>query len=82
MELNELVKDYLVTELLSSIEINFLEGELWETTQHISEINTVFKAPKNICEKLDLDEKSCWKIMLCSCTGLLKTIKKWTKKSY
>ena len=49
MELNELVKDYVVTELLSSIEINFLEGELWETTQHMSEINILFRAPKNIC---------------------------------
>ena len=24
------------------------------------EINTVIKAPKNICKKLGLDEKSCW----------------------
>ena len=57
MELTELIKDYVATELLSSIEIDFLEGELWETTQHIAEINTVIKAPKNICKKLDLDEK-------------------------
>ena len=56
MELTELIKDYVATELLSSIEIDFLEGELWETTQHISEINTVIKAPKNICKKLGLDE--------------------------
>ena len=60
MELTELIKDYVATELLSSIELDFLEGELWETTQHISEINTVFKAPKNICEKLELNENSCW----------------------
>ena len=60
MELTELIKDYVATELLSSVELDFLEGELWETTQHIAEINTVFKAPKIICEKLDLDEKSCW----------------------
>ena len=40
MELTELIKDYVATELLSSIEIDFLEGELWETTQHIAEINT------------------------------------------
>jgi len=60
VELTELIKDYVATELLSSIEIDFLEGELWETTQHIAEINTVIKAPKNICEKLDIDEKSCW----------------------
>ena len=64
MELTELIKDYIATELLSSIELDFLEGELWEITQHISEINTVCKAPKNICDKLDLNEKSCWQ--LCS----------------
>ena len=46
VELTELIKDYVATELLSSIELDFLEGELWETTQHIAEINTVFKAPK------------------------------------
>ena len=46
MELTELIKDYVATELLSSIELDFLEGELWETTQHIAEINTFFKAPK------------------------------------
>jgi len=62
VELTELIKDYLATELLSSIEIDFLEGELWETTQHIAEINTVIKAPKNICKKLGLDEKSCWQL--------------------
>ena len=68
MELTELIKDYVATELLSSIELDFLEGELWETNQHIDEINRVFKAPKNICEKLDLDENSCWQ--LC-CAALL-----------
>ena len=62
MELTELIKDYVATELLSSFELDFLEGELWETTQHIAEINAVFKAPKIICEKLDLDEKSCWQL--------------------
>ena len=29
--------------------------------QHIAEINTVFKAPKKICEKLDLDE-NLWQL--------------------
>ena len=62
MELTELIRDYVATKLLSSIELDFLEGELWETTQHISEINTVFKAPKNICEKLCLDENSSWQL--------------------
>ena len=62
MELTELIKDYLATELLSNIELDFLEGELWETTQHIAEINTVFKAPKNICDKLGLDVNSSWQL--------------------
>ena len=60
MELTELIKDYVVTEVLSHIELDFLEGELWETIQHISELNTLTIAPKNICKKLDLDENSCW----------------------
>ena len=60
MELTELVKDYVVTEVLSSIELDFLEGELWETIQHIAELNTLTIAPKNICKKLDLDESSSW----------------------
>ena len=68
MELTELIKDYVATELLSSIELDFLEGELWETTHHISEINTLIKSPKNICMKLGLDEKSCW--LLC-CAAVL-----------
>ena len=62
MELTELIKDYVVTELLSSIELDFLEGELWETIQHISEINTLTTAPAYICKKLELDEKSCWQL--------------------
>ena len=60
MELTELIKDYVATELLSSIEIDFLEGELWETTQHIAEINTVPQAPKDLCKKLGIDENSFW----------------------
>ena len=62
MELTELIKDYVVTELLSSIELDFLEGELWEITQHISEINSLALAPANICKKLELEEKSCWQL--------------------
>ena len=60
MELTELIKDYVSTELLSSIELDFLEAELWETIQHISEINTLTMAPNKICTKLELDQKSCW----------------------
>ena len=62
MELTELVKDYVVTELLSGIELDFLEGELWETIQHISEISSLTIAPKNICKKLELTENTCWQL--------------------
>ena len=62
MELTELVEDYIVTKLLSSVELDFLEGELWEATQHISELNSLISAPKNICKKLELEEKSCWQL--------------------
>ena len=62
MELTELIKDYVATELLSNIELDFLEGELWETIQHISEINTLTMAPKDVCIKLKLNEKSCWQL--------------------
>ena len=55
-----MIEDYLSTKLLSSIELDFLEAELWETLQHISEINTLSIAPKSICKKLKLDENSCW----------------------
>ena len=62
MELTELIKDFIATELLSSTELDFLEAELWETIQHISEINTLTMAPKDICNKLELKEKSCWQL--------------------
>ena len=62
LELTELIEDYLSTKLLSNVELDFLEAELWETLQHISEINTLSKAPKSICKKLKLDENSCWQL--------------------
>ena len=80
MELTELIKDYVSTELLSSIELDFLEGELWETIQHIAEINTVFKAPKIICEKLDLDEKSCWQLCCAAVLDSLRPLKNGQKR--
>jgi len=72
VELTELIKDNIATELLLSIKLDFLEAELWESTQHIAAINTVFKAPKDICEKFELDEKSCWQ--LC-CAAVLNSAK-------
>ena len=75
MELTELIKDYVSTELLSSIELDFLEGELWETTQHIAEINTFIKAPKNICKKFGLEEKSCWQLCCAAVLDSLRPLK-------
>ena len=80
MELIELIKDYVATELLSIIELDFVEGELWETTQHIAEINTFFKAPKNICEKLDLDEKSCWQLCCAAVLDSSRPLKNGEKR--
>ena len=80
MELTELIRDYVVTELLSSIELDFLEGELWETTQHIAEINTVFKAPKRICENLELDEKSSWQLCCAAVLDSSRPLKNGQKR--
>ena len=80
MELTELVRDYVVTELLSSIELDFLEGELWETTQHISEINSLTIAPKNICKKLELDENSCWQLCCAAVLDYSRPLKNKKKR--
>ena len=80
MELTELIKDYAATELLSSIELDFLEGELWETTQHIAEINRVFKAPKHICEKLNLNEKSSWQLCCAAILDSSRPLKNGQKR--
>ena len=80
MELTELIKDYVATELLSTIELDFLEGELWEITQHIAEINSFIVAPKNICKKLDLDEKSCWQLCCAAVLDSSRPLKKGQKR--
>ena len=80
MELTELIKDYVATELLSSIELDFLEADLWETHQHIAEINTVIKAPKNICKKLDLDENSCWQLCCAAVLDFSRPLKGGQKR--
>ena len=76
MELTELIRDYVVTELLSNIELDFLEAELWETTQHISEINSLTMAPKKICKKLELNEKSCWQLCCAAVLDYSRPLKK------
>ena len=80
MEFTELIKDYVTKKLLSNIELDFLEGELWEATQHIAEINTVIKAPKNICKKLGLDEKSCWHLCCAAILDSSRPLKNGQKR--
>ena len=80
MELTELVKDYVATELLSNVELDFLEAELWETTQHISEINYLTIAPKNICKKLELEENSCWPLCCAAILDYSRPLKKKPKR--
>ena len=80
VELTELIKDYVVTEILSTIELDFLEAELWETTQHIAEINTVSKAPQNICEKLGLEEKSCCQLCCAAVLDYSRPLKNRQKR--
>jgi hypothetical protein len=75
VELTELIKDFLATELLSSTELDFLEGELWETIQHISEINSLTIAPKDMCNKLELKEKSCWQLCCAAVLDISRPLK-------
>ena len=82
MELTELIKDYVSTGLLSSIELDFLEGELWENTQHIAEINALIKSPKNIYTKLGLDENSCWQLCCAAVLDFERPLKNGQNRVY
>ena len=62
MEITELIRDYITTKLLSNQELDFLEVELWETFNHIDEVEFLAKPPNNITNKLELPNKSCWKL--------------------
>ena len=70
LELTELVEDFIATRLLSKIELDFLESELWETLQHINEITSLTTAPTNISKELNLKDGSSWQ--LC-CAAVLDT---------
>ena len=70
LELTDLVKDFVATQLLSKVELDFLEAELWETFQHIGEITSLSLAPSNISESLDLEGRTSWS--LC-CAAVLDT---------
>ena len=62
LELTDLVEDYIATRLLSKIELDFLESELWETLDHIDEITSLISAPVKISEELKLQEGSSWQL--------------------
>ena len=62
LELRELIKDYLATKILSKVELDFLESELWETLEHIDEITSLTSAPVNISKELKLKDGSSWQL--------------------
>jgi len=48
VELTELIKDYVATELLSSIELYFLEREFWETTESMEIMGWMLNRVKRV----------------------------------
>ena len=62
LELTELVEDFIATKLLSKVELDYLESELWETLEHIDEINSLTSAPANISKELKLKDGSSWQL--------------------
>ena len=62
LELTELVEDFIATRLLSKMELDFLESELWETLEHIDEITYLTSAPSEISKELKLKDGSSWQL--------------------
>ena len=62
LELTELIKDFIATKLLSKVELDFLESELWETLEHIDEITSLTSAPVDISKILKLKDGSSWQL--------------------
>ena len=72
LELTEIVKDFIATKLLSKVELDFLESELWETLEHIDEITSLTSAPVKISKELKLEDGSSWQ--LC-CAVILDSVR-------
>tara|TARA_Y100001968_G_C19176196_1_gene628136 strand:+ start:24 stop:308 length:285 start_codon:yes stop_codon:yes gene_type:complete len=70
LELTGLIEDFVATKLLSKVELDFLEAELWEILQHIGEITSLSIAPDEITQGLNLKSGSSWQ--LC-CAAVLDT---------
>ena len=62
LELTDLIKDFIATNLLSKVELDFLESELWETLEHIDEITSLTSAPVNISKELKFKDGSSWQL--------------------
>ena len=62
LELTDLIKDFIATKLLSKVELDFLESELWEVLEHIDEITSLTSAPVNISNELKLKDGSSWQL--------------------
>ena len=62
LELTDLIKDFIATNLLSKVELDFLESELWETLEHIDGITSLTSAPVNISKELKLKDGSSWQL--------------------
>ena len=62
LELTDLIKDFIATKLLSKVELDFLESELWETIEHIDQITSLTSAPVNISKELKLKDGSSWQL--------------------
>ena len=62
LELTGLIKDFIATKLLSKVELDFLESELWETLEHIDEITSLTSSPVNISKELKLKDGSSWQL--------------------
>ncbi len=62
LELTELIKDFIATKLLSKVELDFLESELWEALAHIDEITSLTSAPVDVSKELKLKDGSSWQL--------------------
>ena len=62
LELTGLVEDFVSTRLLSKVELDFLETELWEIFEHIDEITSLTSAPTHISNAMKLKDGSSWQL--------------------
>ena len=62
LEITGLIEDFVATKLLSKVELDFLEAELWEILQHIGELTSLSIAPENIAKELGLESGSSWQL--------------------